>query len=290
MKEPIVDKNYDTRKGFQKKFLGLSTPLPTVINKNLVAKMKDGGSVIPYEHFSVVMHKDRRLAIFSASNVDGRAKSRVPEKNRDYSRKGLTGLEKGEIEQWVSDSRLDDAFVLPDKFYSKDKGAFDKGHIARRDDVCWGASFAELQRANGDTFHTTNCSPQRANFNQSRLRGLWGNLENFILSQAKVETYCLFAGPVLADDDPIFAGKDNAGNVSVKIPRDYWKVVCAVKNGKLQVFAFVLEQDLTGIPVEEEFELTPEWKVHSLPLKDLEKKVKLVRFPKAYHTADQFGK
>lgn len=290
MKEPIVDKDYSKRKGFETKFLGVTTPLPTVTTKSIVAKMKKGGSIIPYEHFSVVIHKDRRLAIFTASNVDGSDKSRMPEKDKVYSRESLTGLGKNDIEKWVSDSRLDEAFTLPDKFYTADNQAFDKGHIARRDDVCWGVSFAQVQRANGDTFHTTNCSPQRANFNQSRLKGIWGNLENFILKQAKVETYCLFAGPVLADDDPIFAGKDNTGKVSVRIPRDFWKVVCAVKNKKLQVWAFVLEQDLTGIPMEEEFQLTPEWVVHSRSLKDLEKKIKLVRFPKAYHTADQFGK
>jgi endonuclease G len=290
MREPIVDKDYSKRKGFDPKFLGLSTPLPTVTTKSIVAKMKKGGTIIPYEHFSVVIHKDRRLAIFTASNVDGSDKARMPEKDKVYSRESLTGLGKNDIEKWVADSRLDDAFTLPDKFYSEDNKAFDKGHIARRDDVCWGTSFAQVQRANGDTFHTTNCSPQRANFNQSRLKGIWGNLENFILKQAKVETYCLFAGPVLADDDPIFAGKDNTGKINVRIPRDFWKVVCAVKNGKLQVFAFVLEQDLAGIPMEEEFQLTPEWVIHSRSLKDLEKKIKLIKFPKAYHTADQFGK
>ncbi|MEN3369283.1 MAG: endonuclease mitochondrial [Verrucomicrobiota bacterium] len=290
MREPIVDKDYSKRKGFNPKFLGVATPLPTVTVKKVVAKMKNGGSNIPYEHFSVVIHKDRRLAIFTASNVDGSDKARMPEKDRDYSRKGLTGLGKNDIEKWVTDSRLDEAFSLPDKFYSEDNKAFDKGHIARRDDVCWGASFAEVQRANGDTYHTTNCSPQRANFNQSKLKGIWGNLENFVLKQAKLENYCLFAGPVLADDDPIFAGKDNTGKVNVRIPRDFWKVVCAVKNKKLQVWAFLLEQDLTGIPMEEEFQLTPEWVIHSRSLKDLEKKVKLVKFQKAYHTADQFGK
>ncbi|PZR73687.1 MAG: hypothetical protein DLM73_10035 [Chthoniobacterales bacterium] len=294
MKEPIVDKDYSSRKGFQTKFLGVSTPLPTVIDKKIIGKMKNGGTIIPYDHFSVVLHKTRRLAIFTASNVDGSDKSRMPEKDRDYSRKGLTGLENGEIERWVADSRVDDTVTLPDTFYSKDNAAFDKGHIVRREDVCWGVDFAEVQRANGDTFHTTNCSPQRANFNQSRLHGLWGNLENFVLGQAKAkektENYCLFAGPVLADDDPLFAGKDNAGNVSVRIPRDFWKVVCAVKGGKLQVWAFVLEQDLTKVPVEEEFALTPEWEMHALSIKELEKKIKLIKFPKAYHTADQHAK
>lgn len=54
----------------------------------------------------------------------------------------MTGLDKGEIEMWVADSRVDDTVTLPDTFYSKDNAAFDKGHIVRREDVCWGVDFA----------------------------------------------------------------------------------------------------------------------------------------------------
>ncbi len=37
----------------------------------------------------------------------------------------------------------------------------------RREDVCWGKTYDEVRRANGDTYHTTNCTPQVAGFNQS---------------------------------------------------------------------------------------------------------------------------
>ena len=90
-------------------------------------------------------------------------------------------------------------------------------------------------RANGDTFHVTNCSPQRGNYNRSNLGGIWGGLENFIGAQADTEQFCIFAGPVLADGDLRFGG------TPVQIPTRFWKVVCAVKAKKLQVFAFMLE-------------------------------------------------
>lgn len=279
-KEPIVDTNYSSRTGFQDGFLGIPTPVPKVTDQKLIAPMKNGQKLIPYEHFSVVLHKERKLAIFTASNVDGSAKAKRPEAGHKYTRKELTGLEDNETEKWVIDPRVDEKFQIPDKFYTKDNGAFDKGHIVRREDVCWGTNFAEVQRANGDTFHVTNCSPQRGNFNQSGKDGIWGKLENFIGSQADKERYCIFAGPVLADKDGVFSGTEK-----VKIPSRFWKVVCAVAANKLQVFAFVLEQDIEDLPLE--FQVNAEWKHEQVKLKDLEKIIGIVTFPKVYHDADK---
>ena len=99
---------------------------------------------------------------------------------------------------WRSGSaRISQEHQLPDIFFAKDRGSFDKGQLVRREDVCWGATFEDVRRANGDTYHTTNCSPQVLGYNRSA-RGIdnWGDLENLVLSQAKAERYCLFAGPV----------------------------------------------------------------------------------------------
>jgi endonuclease G, mitochondrial len=286
--EPTVAPNIETRKGFLPGFLSVKTPLPTVTNKKILAPLKAGGTELKYEHFSIFMHKDRRLALFTASNVDGRPAAKKPEPGHTYTRQELDGFAKEGSEAWITEDRLDDQYQLPDVFYDKDNGAFDKGHIVRREDACWGKTFAEVQRANGDTFHVTNCSPQRGNFNQSGKHGIWGELENFIGAQASTEQYSIFAGPVLADDDVDYNGKDKQGPVKVKIPRRFWKVVCAVKDGKLQVFPFILEQDVKNLP--EEFMPTAEWKSRMISLTALEKEIKLVKFPAVYHTADQAGK
>ena len=279
-KQPIIDGNYNSRTGFDTKFLGILTPLPQVTPQSVVAPMLDGKKVIPYEHFSVVLHKERKLAIYSAANVDSSAAAKKPEAGKDYSRKGLTGLGKNDVEKWAIDPRVDVKFQIPDNFYTKDNGAFDKGHVCRRDDVCFGKDFAQVQRANGDTYHVTNCSPQRGNFNQSGKGGIWGKLENFIGAQADKEKYCIFAGPVLSAEDQIFPGTER-----VMLPTRFWKVVCAVKDKKLQVFAFVLEQDTKDLPLE--FVVTAEWKSKQIKLKALEKLLGIVKFPKKYHTADQ---
>lgn len=279
LKEPIIDRNYSSRRGFDPKFLGVSTPLPRVRNPRLVAPMLNGRKTIPYEHFSLALHRTRKLAIYVAANVDGSTAAMRPEPGRKYTRKELTGLGDNDQEKWVLDPRVSAEFQIPDSFYTKDNGAFDKGHLVRREDVCFGTSFAQVQRANGDTFHVTNCSPQRGNYNRSNLGGIWGGLENFIGAQADDEKLCVFAGPVLATDDPVFKG------TGVQIPRRFWKVVCAVKNGRLQVFAFLLEQDLKGVPVE--FQVDAKWKSSQVKLKALEKIIGLLTFPQVYHDADQ---
>jgi endonuclease G len=278
LKEPIIDKDYSSRKGFDPEFLGRATPLPTVVNETVIAPMKNGSKIIPYEHFSVVLHRERKLAILTAANVDGNAQARRPEAGKDYTRDGLSGLSKNQQEKWVLDSRVDSKFQVPDGFYNRDQGAFDKGHIVRREDVCFGESYAQVRRANGDTFHVTNCSPQRASFN--RAPGIWGDLENFIGAQSDTERLCVFAAPILAASDKVFPGTED-----VKLPSRFWKVVCAVKKEKLQVFAFVLEQDLHDLPLE--FQVDAEWKHKQVSLKNLESMITLVKFSKLYHDADQ---
>ncbi|MER9687917.1 MULTISPECIES: DNA/RNA non-specific endonuclease [unclassified Mesorhizobium] len=305
-KQPIVDRNYASRAGYDPAFLGPNffVPLPTVADPTTVSTMADGRQAIPYEHFSIVMHKSRRLALFTASNVDGRQASRRPEPGRDYSRKGLTGLGPNNIEEWVTEARIPSSHQLPDKFYSNDRGAFDKGHVVRRDDVCFGTSFAQIQRANGDTYHTTNCSPQVSGYNQSA-RGVdnWGDLENFVLLQAKVETYCVFAGPIFQQTDREFHGVGEDGPLRVKIPRSYWKVVVAAEAGSLQTFAFVLDQDLSDLRLETpaveeamepsafEFEPTREWRRRMVAISTLEERLgNTIRFSEVLRQADQFGK
>jgi tripartite-type tricarboxylate transporter receptor subunit TctC len=173
------------------------------------------------------MNAQRRLALFAASNVDASPAAKEPEPGYRYTRAGLTGLAEGDIEKWFTDPRIRGTEQLPDRFFTKDRKAFDKGHIVRREDVAWGTSFAEVRRANGDTYFVTNCSPQTAGFNRSNRRDNWGALEDLVLKQAKTERYCLFAGPVLKDDDPEFVGVDDLGGIKIRIPRKYWKVIVA---------------------------------------------------------------
>jgi endonuclease G len=283
--QPPVDPDYDNRRGYDPSFLGTKVPMPTVTKSGVVAKMEDGSQEIPYEHFSVLLHKTRRLAICTASNVDGAPKSRRPEPG-DYTRKGLTGLGPNDREKWVTDPRIPAKHQTPDVFYTKDGGAFDKGHIVRREDVCWGKTRDQIVRANSDTFHTTNCSPQVAEFNQSGKGGIWGRLENEVLSQVKGTRYSVFAGPLLSDEDRIFEGKSESGILKLQIPSRYWKVVLAEDNGKLEAFAFLLEQDLADVTLER-FEPDQNWVAQMISISELEEKLGIVKFPDVVRDADQ---
>jgi endonuclease G len=163
---------------------------------------------------------------------------------------------------------------LPDYFYTKDGGAFDKGHIVRRDDVAWGETFDEIQKANGDTYHTTNCSPQVAGFNRAAADENWGDLEKLIQRETGAERVCIFAGPVLDEDDRIFSGKDEHGPVELQIPRKFWKIVVAKgeDDEAPQAFGFVLEQDLSDVPLEVplEFAVPQPWKRYMQSIAEIE--------------------
>ena len=218
MPEPYRQKTYGNRGGYDPFFLGSRIPLPAIrrgARSQLSHQKGRDGYIVHYHHFSLVLHAERRLAVYTAANVDA-GKRREGGK---YSRRRLAGLRENESETWFVDPRVPDAHQLPDKFYSKDRRAFDKGHIVRRQAVAWGSSYEEIRNANGDTFHVTNCSPQVLGFNRSSQGGIWGRLENSVLNEAKDERLCVFAGPVLSASDPKFKGVDDDGEVHVRIPR-----------------------------------------------------------------------
>jgi len=288
--EPFHDENLAGRSGYDEQFLGLPVPLPEVLDPSITAKADDGDPVLRYEHFSIVVHKQRRLPLFSCSNVDGSPAAKEPEPGRDYSRRGLSGLGDNDREKWFTDPRIPAVHQLPDRFYNKDRQAFDKGHVIRREDAAWGATFDEVRRGNGDTYHVTNCTPQVGDFN----RKIWLRLENLVLGAAATERLCVFAGPVLSDDDPEFHGVADDGSVVVRIPQQYWKIAVARNDHGLESFAFVLDQDLTGVKLEasldsSEFPVPPEWRARMISVAALEQMLGEIRFADAIRDADQFG-
>jgi DNA/RNA endonuclease G (NUC1) len=290
MVEPVHDTDLASRRGYDENFLGIAVPLPTPTDVSLCAPVQGNASTAPghlahYRNFSLAMHRRRRLALFTASNIDTAPEVRRPEPGRDYSRRGLTGLGPNDREKWFLDPRIEPEHQLPDVFYNKDRQAFDKGHVVRRDDVAWGDTYQAVRSANGDTYHSTNCSPQPAGFNRSgEGEDNWGDLENEVMKQAETEKLSLFAGPVLAADDPSFMGFDTGGAVAVQIPREFWKIVIAESGGSLQTFGFLLQQDLSDVDFE--FAVGNRWTRFMLPIAELEAKLQ-VRFAQAVHDADQ---
>jgi endonuclease G len=208
-----IDRDYTNRGGYDPAFLAVALPMPA-----------PGPALAPvaspelrYHHFSVVMHRARALAMFTAVNIDGKL-SRRPTRASD---------------RWILDPRLPASEQTGEPVYRDNP--LDRGHLVRRLDPAWGTTDAVVKAANDDTFHFTNCTPQHHSFNAGQT--LWVGLEDYVLGNADTADLAVsvLTGPVFADDDDPYRG--------VKLPRQYWKVVAMVKrSGALSVTGYLLSQ------------------------------------------------
>ncbi|MBB5158682.1 DNA/RNA non-specific endonuclease [Saccharopolyspora phatthalungensis] len=212
---------YDGYTGYEPGFLGTDLSLPELSDeqrrnaaKNNDAPAGKDPTVLPYTHFSIVVNRRRQLAYYTAVNIDGA-------KTVEFDR---------QADKWYFDPRIAESEQIGESLYRRN--ALDRGHLVRRLDPVWGADPA---RANDDTFHFTNCSPQHEKFNQGT--ELWLGLENFILENADLtdKKITVFTGPVMTDDDPLYKG--------VRLPLAYWKVIgYRDPGGALRVSAYLLDQ------------------------------------------------
>jgi endonuclease G len=260
---PVVEKveidqdNYDKRNGYDPKFLGggLVVPLPKVKGTKFgkVLPVHGASAELKYWNYSVVMNRQRRLAFFSAANVD-------PDKFR--------GNRDADGDTWFLDTRvtaIDKTVQLGKDFYKKQKefeadrtlNPFDQGHLTRRSDLQWGDDEEEAKRNGDDSYHYTNCSPQHWQFNQNnRASGLWFRLEESAISTlSEGGRICVINGPVF--DSPLCTPGPNGrlrlnlkgkrvpdGTFGrVKIPKLFFKVIAYSADGELRAKAFVVTQE-----------------------------------------------
>lgn len=208
-----IDTDYTNRDGYDREFLGIRVSLPGSASATLRSNLIDP---IAYEHFSVVLHKKRKIAAFTAVNIDGNREYRMKDRAKD---------------SWHDDPRAK-GMVTTQSFY---KNPFHRGHLVRRLDPAWGEP-VDGQRAEADTFHWTNCSPQHGTLNTRR----WLPVETHVLDSANTADFraTVFSGPVFGRDDPIIR--------KVAVPLAYWKIVAWVAKGSgggLRSLGFVVRQD-----------------------------------------------
>jgi endonuclease G len=223
-----IDPDYGNRRGYDPDFLGTgsrSVPLLRLSDAILddAAINREAGDpsehVLHYHHFSAVMSKRRKLAYFTAVNIDGAKREHEVEREND---------------RWFLDPRIGKDEQVGEAVYAQND--LDRGHLVRRLDPAWGDSFEQAKVANDDTFHFTNCCPQHKNFNQNDTT--WAGLEDYILDNAIAQDLrvSVFTGPVLSDQDPHYR--------EVQLPRQFWKVVALVKEGgSLSATAYLLSQE-----------------------------------------------
>lgn len=221
--------------GFSKTFISgirLSLPeIPEALHNTRASLIDDPDThELDYTHFSVVMHKERRLAWFAATNIDGRTWDASVTERLVFTK----------------DDRIDAEHQTGNELYDvvKDKANndFDKGHIAKFQDPQWGDEETR-QRAADDSMKYTNCLPQHHSLN----RGAWKSLEDYIIKKFTViedmdgQKISVFAGPVLSPDDPLYFEKIEGK--PYQVPCHFWKVIVFKNlNKKHTAVAFLMSQ------------------------------------------------
>ena len=223
--------SFRDRTGYDPGFLGdgdMRVPMP-VLNPeqaSLSVRTSDGSREIKYRHFSAVMSKPRRLAYFSAVNIDGH-EGRNPTRVRGFKLdpRVLVDLQTGE--DMYSDNDLD------------------RGHLTRRRDPCWGSE-ADASQANVDSMYFPNIAPQHKDLNQK----IWNELEDHILNTVEERDLkvSVFTGCIFSENDPV------QKRTGIKVPMAFWKVVASIARGtdrrgngsgppRLQAQAFIMSQE-----------------------------------------------
>jgi endonuclease G, mitochondrial len=244
-----VEEERDWKDGFDTKFLDVESAHPewqvnlpklSSENKLLIAPLRTDkqfyGFPLPaaavaakgllnYKSSAVVMNKDRKLAFYSAANIDGAqrfALSRPPDR-------------------WMWDDRIDRKHQLGNSYYTNNK--FDRGHLTRREDLEWGRDPVDATRRANGTCTWTNCSPQHKIFNQDKdfpgkTAALWAGLENYILDRASKHNQFRvqsFTGPIFDANDRNYRNE--------LVPGRFWKLVVAVDaDDALFATAYILNQ------------------------------------------------
>ena len=251
-----IDPVYADRQGYDPQFLGAGAwevPLPALSAELMplaaINSLATGEPryVLPYHHFSVVLNKDRRLAFYTAVNIDGASGLRL----------------RRETDHWFFDPRLPQDQQTGEQVYQDNP--LDRGHLVRRLDPAWGLSPAAAKIANDDTFHFTNCTPQHHDFNAGQT--LWAGLEDYILDNADNLKFrvSVFSGPVFAADDDQYRG--------VQLPRQFWKVVAMVKQGgELSATAYLLSQEqlIKGLEIAPEAFSYGAYRTYQVPVRQME--------------------
>ena len=236
------------RTGYDADFLGQVVPLPQISGDHELAPV-DGRNdgLLHYLHFSVAVHKTRRLALFTAVNIDGDKLFNI-RRARD---------------SWNFDPRMDRTFQVGNELYRDN--TLDRGHLVRRLDPAWGDTRDEGILAADDTFFYVNSTPQHEGLNQQT----WLGLEDHILDNAATQNLkvTVFSGPVFNDSDRIYR--------DIRIPQEYWKVVAIMNGftGALSATAYLLSQSELIADLEFVFGA---YKTYQLPIRTVEEKTGLV--------------
>lgn len=220
--------------GYDPDFLhGITLPLPRPqeeLRLELAMRTDDPEKFwLPFRHFSSMVHARRRMAAMVAVNIS----------MADKPPGGMPSRP-----SWSYDPRIAEEHQPDDTIFSDE---VQRGHLAAREYVYWGADEAEIKEADVHSFTLTNAVPQIDKFNGSN--GEWFQLERLVVETSRVEGLRLteFTGPIFRADDPEFDALRSEGNNAefgtlIRVPVRFWKVIWWVEDGALKHRAFILDQ------------------------------------------------
>lgn len=276
------------RGGYEPGFIhGFTVPMPDFsgvgyrIAKNLASSGADDRFELRYQHFSIVMNAERRLAAFTACNIDGsrikavNRQTKVVTSNPTLKDLGVESLGAESSDAFRPDDRVDINEQMGREFYEDQevpgyakptfpaKSASDsvkkkyyramsertarmlqKGHIVLRGDPAWGTD-AEALLAEDDTFHYTNAAPQFGFFNQGSPDdhpGVKGKLR-----WRTIETYILRNAVterqrICVFAGPVFRKDDPDYRFESKLPLRFWKIAVWAAGHELHAVAVMADQ------------------------------------------------
>ncbi|MEM9433683.1 MAG: DNA/RNA non-specific endonuclease [Pseudomonadota bacterium] len=261
MTESLND--YSDRSGYDPSFLGTNIALPALcatMQADAAPLIDPAPGANPFElryhHFSVLINKRRKLAFFTACNIDGATSKAIGRSSGDIQDLSADDQGLAEGDNWRSDPRIDPSHysglsayegqIVPGfaSGFGRTLRMFQRGHLVRRIDPAWGDNNRAMA-AEKDTFHWTNAAPQVGFFNMGRADfaipgtaggGLWRTAENFVLRNAVAEDQRVssFTGPVFRDTDRAYR--------DIQIPAEFWKVTAWVEGGTLKSLALLVDQ------------------------------------------------
>ncbi len=217
------------REGYQADFLGddyiIKLPEPGLALQSDILQPPDlpnGEVVVPYIHYSLLMSRSTKQALYSAANVD------------------LNKMHKVKGRNWFADGRVGRSNQILN--YAYQGSLWDRGHLTRRTAVTWGETESLATNASNDSCAYTNACMQHKNFNEDEWRAV-----ELLVSEFKLASkLSVITGPIFTTTDRFFIKEFD--DFPVRIPSAFWKIISYVDNDdKLSTQAYIFFQDLPSV-------------------------------------------
>lgn len=193
--------------GYDEQILGVvRVPFPAFFDKAKKDALLDEYGlvkIVHHLHYSLAMNRLRKLAIVVANGIDGATWQQIDRKT-----------------QYYPDPEIDLCYQILGDFY--EGNVWDRGHLARRADLCYGTPEEATQASDGSGLYS-NLGPQHCCFNGDE----WNALEKRVLCMARTHkiAVAVFTGPVFGSWD---IPAPNYRKSGIKIPQSYFKVVVLI--------------------------------------------------------------